>query len=351
MTSRREFLIWTAAASVVAADSLRSAHAAKASPGRDSLKAARGGFVQTVLGPIDASKLGFTLTHEHVVPADYESPGSRKTFGSRAISVADAIDKLKAVHDAGISTVVDLSPSEAGRDVRFSEEISQKSGMQIVVCTGQRLFLPELRDRTTTQLTDLFIREIEQGIDGTGIKAGVIKAATESGGATANEERVLRAAARASRATGVPIQTHSNSRLRGGIKQAEIFEAEGVSPARVSIGHSDDTDNMDYLIGLARRGYTLGMDHAFWGMAPGVTLTWQKRVESVKHLIDAGFVDKIFFSNDWVHGDVGREKVNPDGMLFTVRKTIPYLKQLGVSERQIKAIAIENPGRFFGRMA
>ena len=217
------------------------------------------------------------------------------------------------------------------------------------MCTGQRLFLPQLKDRTTQQLTELFIKEIEQGIDGTGIKAGVIKAATVSDGVTVFEERVLRAAARASKATGVPIETHSNSRLRGGIKQAEVFEAEGVSPARVSIGHSDDTDDMDYLIGLARRGYTLGMDHAFWGMAPGATLAWQKRVASVKRLIDAGFVDRIFFSNDWVHGDVERDRVNPDGMLFTLRKTIPYLKQLGVSEQQIQTIAIENPKRFFRR--
>jgi len=295
------------------------------------------------------SKLGFTLTHEHVVPADYEAPGSRKTFSGRATSVADAVDKLKAARDAGINTVVDLSPSEDGRDVRYSEEVSRKSGMQIVVCTGQRLFLPELKDRTTEELTELFIKEIEQGIDDTGIKAGVIKAARESGGVKPVEERVLKAAARASKATGVPIETHSNARLRGGLKQAEIFEAEGLSPARVSIGHSDDTDDMEYLIGLAKRGYTLGMDHAFWGMAPGATLLWQKRVESVKRLIDAGFVEKIFFSNDWVHGDVEREKVNPDGMLFTIRKTIPYLKQLGVSEQQIHAITADNPKRFFGR--
>jgi len=86
-------------------------------------------------------------------------------------------------------------------------------------------------------------------------------------------------------------------------------------------------------------------------MAPGATLSWQERVESVKRLIDAGFVDRIFFSNDWVHGDVARETVNPDGMLFTIRKTIPHLKQLGVSEQQIQAIAIENPKRFFGRTA
>jgi phosphotriesterase-related protein len=108
---------------------------------------------------------------------------------------------------------------------------------------------------------------------------------------------------------------------------------------------------MEYLIGLAKRGYTLGMDHALWGMAPGATLPWQKRVESVKRLIDAGFVDKMFFSNDWVHGDVERERVNPDGMLFTTRKTIPYLKQLGVSEQQIRAIAVENPRRFFPKTA
>jgi predicted metal-dependent phosphotriesterase family hydrolase len=74
-------------------------------------------------------------------------------------------------------------------------------------------------------------------------------------------------------------------------------------------------------------------------------------VESVKRLVDAGFVDRIFFSNDWVHGDVERERVNPEGMLFTLRRTIPYLKQLGVSEQQIQAITIGNPRRFFSRPA
>ena len=221
--------------------------------------------------------------------------------------------------------------------------------MQIVVCTGQRLFPISLLSRTTTELTELFIREIEQGIDGTDIKAGVIKAATVSDAVTVYEERVLRAAARASIATGFPIETHSNARLRGGIQQSEIFEEEGVDPARVSIGHSDDTDNMEYLVSLATRGHTLGMDHAFWGVARGATLSWKKRVESIKRIVDAGFADRIFVSNDWVHGDVERERVNPEGMLFTIRKTIPYLKQLGMSEQHIHAITIENPKRFFSR--
>ena len=76
----------------------------------------------------------------------------------------------------------------------------------------------------------------------------------------------MRAAARASKATRVPIETHTHARLRMGERQAEILEAEGVSPGRVSLGHSDDSDDMDYLTGLARRGYTLGMDHINRGL-------------------------------------------------------------------------------------
>jgi phosphotriesterase-related protein len=198
------------------------------------------------------------------------------------------------------------------------------------------------------EITETFIREIEQGIDDTDIKAGVIKVAARSGALTAAEEKVFKAAARASKATGIPVATHTNSSERGGEAQAAIFEAEGLSPDRVSLGHSNDTDDMDYLAGLARRGYTLGMDHAFWGLAQGATLSWQRRVECIEKLVDAGFVHRLLLSNDWVFGDVERDKVNPDGLLYTIRKTIPYLKQLGVSQRDIRAITVENPKRFFG---
>jgi hypothetical protein len=200
MATRREFLMQTAAASI-AAMSFRTVHASNAGSSTSMTSASgREAVVQTVLGPIDTSKLGFTLTHEHVIP------GPTKIFDSRAISVSDAVDKLREARDAGVNTVVDLSPGEDGRDVRFVEEVSRKSGMHIVVCTGQRLFPPALRDRTTEALTELFIKEIDLGIDDTGIRAGVIKAASESAGVRVFEERVLRAAARASNATGVPIE-------------------------------------------------------------------------------------------------------------------------------------------------
>jgi len=268
------------------------------------------------------------LTHEHICT------NASERFGGRANSARRAVDKLKEARDAGVNTLVDVTPFDVGRDIRFGQEVSRKSGMQIVACTGQHFFAPEsYNSRTLEQITELFIREIEQGIEDTDIKAGVIKVAARSGAMTPAEEKVFKAAARASKATGVPVETHTNSRERGGEKQADIFEAEGLSTARVSLGHSNDTDDMEYLTGLAKRGYTLGMDHAFWGMAPVATLPWQRRVECIKRLIDAGFVNQLFLSNDWVFGDVERENVNPDGLLYTTRKTIPYLKQINVSEQ------------------
>jgi phosphotriesterase-related protein len=337
LTTRREFVSQAVAASVAAS---------WPAVGRAATHRRTAGVVQTVLGPLDASKLGFTLTHEHICRHPKASPGGKAGL------VAKAVAKLEEARDAGIDTIIDATPFDVGRDVRFGQEVSRKSGMHIVACTGQHFFAPDsYNSRSVEEITELFIREIEQGIDDTHIKAGVIKVAARSGVMTPAEAKVFRAAARASKATGISVATHTNSSERGGEAQAAIFESEGLSPARVSLGHSNDTDDLDYLSGLASRGYTLGMDHAFWGMAPGATLSWRQRVECIKQLIGAGFVNQLFLSNDWVFGDVERDKINPDGLLYTTRQTIPYLKRIGVTDQEIRTITVENPRRFFGNLS
>jgi phosphotriesterase-related protein len=229
--------------------------------------------------------------------------------------------------------------------------------VQIVASTGFRFAPESYNAQTVEQIAELFIREIERGIEDTGIKAGVIKVAAQATAVSPAEEKGFKAAARASKATGAPIETHTDARRGGGLTQADLLEAEGVSPTRVSLGHSDDTDDVNYLIDLAKRGYTLGIDHAFYGAInstkdqPGyikerMQVPWQKRAGYIKQLIDAGFGDKLFLSNDW---ELDRETINPDGLLFNTRKTIPYLKQIGVSEREIRAVTVDNPKRFFGR--
>jgi phosphotriesterase-related protein len=313
-----------------------------------------------VRGPIDASKLGFTLPHEHVFAG---SAGVLETWpelvGGRSAFRDRAVDRLKALKGDGVDTIVDVTPADVGRDIRFLEEVSRRSGMQIVACTGHWLY-PSLSmaARTVEELTALFVREIERGIDGTDIKAGVIKVATDREGVTPFLDKALRAAARASKATGVPVTTHTLASAKVGEKQVEIFDAEGLTPASVCIGHSDDTDDMTYLGGLARRGYTIGMDHMPQGLRPAAAglLSWQQRAETVKKLIDAGFAERVFLSNDWFFaltiaptgGMDAMEKFNPDGMSFVTRKTIPHLKQLGVTETQIRTMTIDNPRRFFG---
>lgn len=314
-------------------------------------QAAHAGVVATVLGPIDVSKLGFTLSHEHVCVYP------QNLFSDRTVAATTLVKKLKEAKAGGVDTIIDLTTADVGRDVRFGEEVSRRSGMQIVASTGFR-FAPASYDvQTVEQIAELFIREIEQGIENTRIKAGVIKVGSRSAAVTAAEEKGFQAAARASKVTGVPVQTHTDARRRAGEIQADIFEAEGISPSRVSLGHSDDTDDVDYLLGLAKRGYTLGIDHAFYGAIekaegqPGyikerLEVPWKKRAGYVKQLIDAGFGDRIFLSNDW---ELDREEINPDGLLFNTRKTIPYLTRLGVSRRAIHAITVDNPKCFFSR--
>jgi phosphotriesterase-related protein len=122
--------------------------------------------------------------------------------------------------------------------------------------------------RTIPDFTEFFIKEIKQGIDGTGTKAGVIKIGIVAKKPTALEETGLRAAARASKATGVPIRIHTDAANRSGESLAVILEDEGMNPARVSFDHSDDSGDMDYFLGLVRRGYSLGMDHVHRGLMP-----------------------------------------------------------------------------------
>ena len=324
----------------------------------------RAGLAQTVLGPIDAYKLGFALTHEHI--ADGPSVLNRlpKSWGGRTEFVAKVVEKLQLMKAAGVSTVVDLTTYDVGRDIRFLQEVSRKAGVHMVASTGQRFFPPRFADvsmpsRTVAGLTKFFTEEIELGIDGTGMKAGVIKIGIEAKVPTTLEETGLRAAARASKATGVPIRIHHDAANRAGENQAAILEEEGINPARVSFDHSDDSGDMDYYLGLVRRGYSLSMDHVHRGIDPKFKPTFDKRVECIKLLIDAGFADKIFLSQDSEIGGAlfpaevkeWRETIDPpDGLLFVTRELIPHLRSTGITEADIRRITVENPRRFFGRV-
>ena len=186
-------------------------------------------IVNTVTGPLDTDDLGFTLSHEHV---GTNAAGLRHTFpefidrdGIREQSIV----AMTAAYADGVRTMVDVSTIDLGRDVGLIKEVSEGSGIQIIVATGNHVAVPRpFADVSPDVIAALYIREIEEGIEGTGIKAGIIKVASDRGGITPPQEVVLRAAARTQKATGIPISTHTWSPDRVGEQQVAILEEEGV---------------------------------------------------------------------------------------------------------------------------
>ena len=155
-------------------------------------------------------------------------------------------------------------------------------------------------------MVDMFVRDIVKGIGDTGIKAGVIKCATDIPGVTKDVERVLRACAQAHRKTGVPLTTHTNAATRRGLEQQRIFKEEGVDLERVVIGHCGDTDELDYLLEVMSYGSILGMDR--FGLDG--YLTTEKRVATVAELCKRGHADQMVLSHDcscfldWIPGEL-----------------------------------------------
>ena len=311
--------------------------------------------VNTVLGPVETANLGFTLSHEHV---GTNAAGLRHTYPEiidRAGVIEQSTAAMQEIYTAGVRTIVDVTTIDLGRDIEMIQEVSRASGIQIIAATGNHLAVPRpFGDISPSVIAQLYVREIEEGIEGTGIKAGIIKVASDRGGITAPQEVVLRAAARAHIHTGLPISTHTWSPDRVGEQQVKILEEEGVDLSRVYIGHSNDDTDMDYLLGLLNKGVWLGMDRYPGGRIPG-TPNWEQRTEIVKKLIDAGFSHRFMLSHDYsvpkarytLAEQEERRRINPDGYNFIPRKVLPRLKELGASEKVIQQITVENPRRFF----
>ena len=311
--------------------------------------------VNTVLGPVETADLGFTLSHEHLAT---NAAGILRTFPElidRPGIIEQAVATLQEAFDEGLRTIIDVSTIDLGRDVEMMREVSQATGVKIVAATGNHLAVPRPFEELVPEvIADLYVREIEEGIEGTGIKAGIIKVASDAGGVTPPQEIVLRAAGQAQIRTGVPISTHTWSPDRVGDRQVQVLMEEGVDMDRVYIGHSNDDSNMDYLLGLLDRGVWLGLDRFPGGRRAGTPL-WEQRTELAKKLIDAGRADRIMLSHDHSvpkarYGAAVQEerfRYNPDGYNFITRKVLPRLKELGVSDEVIHQIMVDNPRRFF----
>lgn len=191
-------------------------------------------------------------------------------------------------------------------------------------------------------------------MDGTSVRAGAIKIATEEA-IGPDDAKILQAAGIAGVETSAPIITHTAARYRSGEAQAALLESFGVDPRRVAIGHSDDSDDLAYLTGLASRGYWISMDRLPHGRLPeygGQTV--QDRIEMIGKLIESGFADQVLLSHDepiWAGllTDQDQERhlrSNPDGLTFISKVVIPGFEKLGIPADVISGIVVDNPRRW-----
>ena len=312
--------------------------------------------VQSVTGWVQDSELGVTLVHEHVAAS---SPGILQSWpglsGGRDKLVAAAVAALAAARESGVGTIVDCTTFDLGRDAGLLAEVSRASGVAIIACSG--LWLDPsvtVRARTAGQLADWFLHDLLEGMDGTNVRAGAIKIATEES-IGPEGAKILQAAGIAGVQTSAPIITHTAARYRSGEAQAAVLEASGVDPRRVAIGHSDDSDDLAYLTGLASRGYWIAMDRLPHGRLPeygGQTV--QDRIEMIGKLIEAGFGGQVLLSHDepiWAGllTDQDQERhlrSNPDQLTFISKVVIPGLEKLGIPAEGISGLLVDNPRRW-----
>ena len=310
--------------------------------------------VAALRGPLNTSALGFTLMHEHVF---VHSQGVADNFPSvwdEQEEISSARDRLKELFDLGVQTIVDLSVLGLGRDIPRLLEVAGESPLNIIVATGIYAYddseLPRyFRNRDADVMAELFIKDITEGIQGTSVRAGVLKCATDEAGVTPGVEKVLRATARAHRRTGVPISTHSHVATKRGLEQQDIFEQEGVDLTRVVIGHSGDSEDLDYLQALMKRGSFIGMDR--FGI--DTYLPTEKRVATIAQLCELGFAGQMVLSHDascyfdWYPREALRS-VMPNWHFRHISEVVlPALRERGVSEEQIQQMTAGNPRRYF----
>ncbi|HJZ67941.1 MAG TPA: phosphotriesterase-related protein [Blastocatellia bacterium] len=318
--------------------------------------------INTVRGSIETKELGVTLMHEHVFVLSTEiMQNYPEAWGDEDKRVADAVAKLNQMKSRGVDSIVDLTVIGLGRYIPRIQRVAAQTRLNIIVATGVYTYndVPmyfHYRGPGTTLggselMVDMFVRDIQEGIGGTGVKAGILKCATDLQGVTPGVERVLRAVAVAHRRTGVPISTHTHAHTERGLEQQRIFREEGVDLSRVIIGHSGDTTDVAYLEKLIANGSYIGMDR--FGI--DVLLPFEDRVNTVAKLCELGYANRMVLSHDancfmdWLPEEAVPVTLPSWHYLHIHNDVIPALKQRGVTDEQINTMLVDNPQKIFER--
>lgn len=297
--------------------------------------------------------------HEHVFVLNEEIRENYPSYWDEEVRVADAIEKLRKLKAVGVDTIVDPTVIGLGRYIPRIERINKDVDINIIAATGVYTYNdlpfffhfqgPGTLFGGEEPMIEMFVRDIREGIAGTSVKAAFLKCAIDEHGMTPGVERAMRAVAGAHRETGVPITVHTNVHNQSGLLAQKLLREEGADLAKVVVGHSGDSTDLDYLTTLMEAGSFIGMDR--FGI--DVMLPFEQRVDTVAELCRRGYADRMVLSHDascfidWFPVAT-KEAAVPNWHYTHIHDDVlPALRQRGVTEAQITTMLVDNPRRYF----
>lgn len=311
--------------------------------------------IASLTGEIDAKEMGYTLTHEHYVSLDWSMRIAFPELFEENLFIERAVYLVKKAMKQGLRTIVDLTCINNGRDIELMKKISERTGLRTIFCTG--LYFneePWIPGRDAGFIADLFVKELTKGVWESGVRPGVIKCATDRYGFSEINMTLLRASGIAAYKTGVPVFTHTVADMKHGLEQQSILEREKVDLRKVVIGHVGDTNDLNYVEELMKRGSYVGLDR----FGSKGKLTDEERINNLLRLIDHGYIRQLLISHDyplfydWGENNWQTEKAIPVdkvrvGFSHIPMRIIPALRERGVSQPEIDILMIENPRNLF----
>lgn len=297
--------------------------------------------IRTVTGDLHPLEFGHTLIHEHVIL----NLSHIRRDPDAILEDADYLNQeLSHLKQSGCGGIVEVTNHGMGRNVKSLQVLSTRHQIPIVASTGyyKQSYYPEsVKTQSEEQIAERFISEIKDGIEDTGIRAGIIAEIGSSlNEITSDEEKVFRAAIRAQKETGAPLSTHCELGTMG-TAQWKLFSKHHANFSKISIGHQDLSGNRHEYKELLRAGFYLQFDT----IGKDNYRSDQERLLDFLYLLDQGFIKQLMLSCDItkqsylkVNGGFGYEH------LFT--DFIPKLRNHGVSQAEIDILLQENPRRF-----
>ena len=294
--------------------------------------------IMTVLGPIPADQMGITLMHEHLfidlcrVTRDPDHWLNDFNLTVKEVGLFSA---------AGGVTVVDVTNRDLGRDPLGLRKVAGETGLNVVMGCGwyrEPYYRPEIYEKATDQVAEDIVREIQQGVNNTGVRPGIIgEIGCDRNYVSPPEERSFRAAARAHHRTGLTITTHA-VRCPVGLDQLDVLEDEGVDLRRVIVGHCDTYPDPSYHETVAERGAYVEFDTI------RSKFEWEieSRVQWVLLLVKKGYLKQILLSHDCCMKSHLRA-YGGNGYDYIFRDFVPRLLEAGLSQEQVHILLVNNP--------